>query len=93
MSKNLRNIYNFLYFHRKRAAVTVGFSTSYGYLCYKGRTLNNEMLRMGVAGSVGNTFVECMFHFLDTINVRAKVSETSISSLTMVKHIYHGEGL
>lgn len=93
MSKSIRNIYNFMYFHRKRAAVTTGFCTAYGYLCYKGRKLDNELVRMGVAGSVGNTIVECMFHFLDTINVRAKVSEKSVSSLTMVKHIYHGEGL
>jgi hypothetical protein len=48
---------------------------------------------MGVAGSIANLTVEAGFHFLDTVNVRAKTSEQHVSSITMVRKIYSKEGL
>ena len=93
MRARIRNLWNILYFHRKRTAVTVGFCSAYGYTCYEGTRLNNELLRMGVAGSLGNVIVESMFHFLDTVNVRAKVSDVQHSSIGVIKHIYRHEGV
>lgn len=43
---------------------------------------------MGVAGSLANLIVEAGFHFVDTVNVRAKVQDSNISSIQMVKQIY-----
>ena len=37
--------------------------------------------------------VETSFHFVDTVNVRAKVSEKNTTSLNMVKKIYASEGI
>lgn len=48
---------------------------------------------MGIAGSLSNLLIESGFHFVDTVNVRAKVSESNVSSITMVKRIYATEGL
>lgn len=48
---------------------------------------------MGIAGSVSNMIVEVIFHFLDTVNVRTKVSDKNMSSLNMIKNIYRKEGI
>lgn len=48
---------------------------------------------MGVAGSLANLIVEGGFHMVDTVNVRAKVSDKHMSSLSMVKMIYKKEGV
>lgn len=48
---------------------------------------------MGVAGSLANLIVESLFHFADTVNVRAKTSDTNRSTLSTVGHIYNKEGL
>jgi len=40
---------------------------------------------MGVAGSLANVSVEAGFHFIDTINVRAKVHHSNISMMSMVR--------
>jgi hypothetical protein len=74
-SSKLKNLWNFGHFHRKRVIIACTFTTTYFYLCKKGQSLENEYLRMGVAGSFANLAVEGGFHFLDTVNVRAKTSE------------------
>jgi hypothetical protein len=84
---------NFLHFHRRRAMVTTSFLTVYSYGCYKLTDSPYEILRMGVAGSLANLVVESMFHFVDTVNVRAKLSDKSISSLNMARKIYTKEGI
>jgi hypothetical protein len=48
---------------------------------------------MGIAGSLSNQIIEARFHFVDTVNVRAKTSEANLSSLNMVKKIYTKEGI
>ena len=53
----------------------------------------NEIVRMGIAGSLANTIVESMFHFADTVNVRAKTSSGNDSSLKTVQKIYSKEGI
>ena len=69
------------------------FCTTYGYCCYKGMSSRNEVIRMGLAGSLSNVIIEGAFHFFDTVNVRAKVSTKNLSSLGMVKKIYAKEGI
>jgi hypothetical protein len=73
--------------------VAAGFSSVYGVACYKGIDAKNEAIRMGIAGSLSNVIIESSFHFVDTVNVRAKVSEKNISSMKMVQKIYAKEGL
>lgn len=74
-----------MHFHRRRIFVATSFIGVYTFLCKKGVTFENEILRMGVAGSLANVIVETGFHFVDTVNVRLKVNEQSISSLKMVR--------
>lgn len=76
---------NFLYFHRRRIIVAAAFCSAYGYLSYKAISPTcNEILRMGVAGSIANVTIESLFHFADTVNVRAKTSDGNVSSLKIV---------
>lgn len=84
---------NFAYFHRRRILVAGAFLGSYGYICKKTTNHQNELIRMGIAGSVAHVTVEAMFHFVDTVNVQAKLGEQNLSSYSMVKKIYQAEGI
>jgi hypothetical protein len=66
---------NFIYFHRNRVMVAGSFCGAYGYLCKKAASPQvNEVLRIGVASSLAHVTIETMFHFADTVNVRAKTN-------------------
>lgn len=68
--------------------MTVYFGT-----CYHAKNWQNEILRIGIAGSLANVVVECGFHFADTVNIRTKANETYISSANMMQKIYRKEGI
>ena len=93
MTSQILKTLNFMHFHRRRIFVATSFISTYSFMCYHSRTSQNEIFRMGVAGSLANVIVESGFHFLDTVNVRAKLYDGNISSLGMVKNIYSKEGL
>ena len=68
-------------------------------LCRHGTKIQNESIRLGIAGSLAHTVCECLFHTIDTINIRSKVndpnspqSKTS-STWQQVRMIYNKEGL
>ena len=82
-----------MHFHRRRIGIAGTCSALYGYTCYKTVDASHELLRMAVAGSIANFVCESGFHFVDTVNVRVKVSDLNESSLNMVKKIYAKEGL
>ena len=84
---------NFVHFHRRRILSAIGFMGCYSYLCKKSINSNNDIVRMGVAGSLANLTVESMFHFVDTVNVRAKLSDSHDSSLKIATKIYAKEGI
>jgi hypothetical protein len=85
---------NFMYFHRRRITVAGGFCSAYGYLSYKAMSPKcNEIVRLGVAASLAHVIIEALFHVADTVNVRAKVSDSNDSSLKIVKKIYQKEGI
>lgn len=82
-----------MHFHRRRVCVAGSFVSVYGLVCHHYTDHPMEIVRMGIAGSLANLVVESMFHFVDTVNVRAKLSDKSISSLNMARKIYTKEGL
>ena len=43
---------------------------------------------MGVAGSLANVTIEALFHFADTLNVRAKTSDSNDSTMKVLQKIY-----
>jgi Mitochondrial carrier protein len=74
--------------------IAATFIGGYGYLCNQARSPSvNEILRLGFAGSLANVAIESMFHFADTVNVRAKTSEGNDSTIKIFKSIYRKEGL
>lgn len=86
--------YNFAHFHRRRIMIATTFMGCYGYLCNKARSPSvNEILRLGFAGSIANVTIESMFHFADTVNVRAKTTVGNDSTMNILKNIYRKEGL
>jgi hypothetical protein len=69
---------NFIYFHRNRIMVAGGFCGAYGYLCKKAASPNvNEVVRIGVVSSLAHVAIETMFHFADTVNVRANTNDSN----------------
>lgn len=48
---------------------------------------------MGMAGSLTNMFCEVLFHFVDTVNIRAKAKTSTISTTNMFKAIVAKEGV
>lgn len=88
-----KRVVNFMYFYRRRIGIAIGFSAVYGYTCKRSIHASNETFRLAIAGSLAGLIVESTFHVVDTVNVRAKVSEKNESSLNMVNKIYAKEGL
>ena len=85
---------NFIYFHRNRIMVAGGFCGAYGYICKKATSPSvNEVVRIGVASSLAHVTIETMFHFADTVNVRAKTNDSNDSTMKMLQKIYKSEGL
>ena len=84
---------NFLRLHKRRAAVTTGVFIGYTGICYKARSWESEIWRLAIAGSISNAIVECTFHFADTVNIRAKASEKSVSTAAMISKIYLKDGV
>lgn len=82
-----------MHFHRRRILTAGAFTGAYALTLKYTTDVPNEFIRMGMAGSFANVVVEAGFHFADTVNVRAKVSDTHVSSLRMVETIYKSEGL
>ena len=73
--------------------IGAAFCGGYSWICYKSLTIENEVIRMGVAGSLANIVCESAFHAVDTVNIRAKASTKQISTLSMLSKIWHKEGL
>ena len=93
---NPYNIFNFIYFHKRRITVGTLFFMSYATICYKSTSIQNEGLRLGIAGSIANCMCECGFHIIDTINIRSKVVSKDVKSSStyqQVRQIYNKEGL
>lgn len=91
------NFLNQLYFHKRRIFVGSLFCTGYGTLCYNSRGIKSEAFRLGIAGSIATLVCECVFHIMDTVNIRMKVktgdpSAKQRSTLRYVTHIYKNEG-
>ena len=85
---------NQLYFQKRRIFVSGLFCAGYIATCHNALTWQNEILRMGVAGSLANILVETSFHFIDTVNIRSKAqSGKQETMLSMVSKIWRKEGL
>lgn len=68
----MHSISNQIYFQKRRILVSGAFCAGYLYTCKDGLKWENEILRMGIAGSLANIAVETSFHFIDTVNIRSK---------------------
>ena len=89
-----KSIPTLLFKFRNRIIIGSIFTSSYLGLCYQAQNgMKNDILRMAVAGSLANSMVETSFHFLDTVNVRTKLSSHNRSMLSTFKHIYSKEGI
>ena len=65
-------ISTFLHFHKSRLIGNTVAAALYGGICLKAKHSNNEVVRMGVAGSLAHGTVEALFHFVDTVNIKSK---------------------
>ena len=58
------------------------FCSFYLLASYKALKCDNEIVRIGAAGSLASIICECSFHFVDTVNIRAKASSSEIGNST-----------
>jgi hypothetical protein len=70
----LRQIQNFIYFHRRRIGINALAVTTFGGLAYKCQGHPNENLRMAFGGCIAHVAVETSFHMMDTVNIRSKAN-------------------
>ena len=86
-----------MYFHKRRLLIGGAFTGSYLLLCKYATGFKSDVVRLGVAGSLANMVCECVFHVIDTINIRSKVQDStqpqSKSTFQQVRQIYTKEGL
>jgi hypothetical protein len=68
----LKQFTSTIYIKRRPIAVTGAFCSLYIATCYKALSWENESLRMGIAGSLASILCDTSFHFVDTLNIRAK---------------------
>ena len=75
--------------------VSSTFCGFYGYTCYDARSWDNEILRMGMAGSLANIICDTSFHLVDTVNIRSKAVQSgkSESMYGLMRRIYMKEGI
>lgn len=74
-----------------------GFLTSftgvYLFSMYKAHSSDNEVLRIGAAGSVTTLVGESSFYFIDAISARSKVLKENVGMRDMVREVIKNEGI
>jgi hypothetical protein len=60
--------------------VGLGFIGLYSLVCKKSINHKSQSVRLAVAGSLANMLCEVAFHIIDTLNVRAKVTDQFLHS-------------
>lgn len=63
------------------------------YSLYKTTGSDNEVLRVGAAGSITILLCESMFYCIDAVNTRSKVLAENVWFIDMVRRIYKSEGM
>jgi len=69
------------------------FTGIYMYSIYKAHKSENEVLRIGAAGSITTLIGESSFYFIDAINARSKILTTNVSFSYMMKQVIKNEGV
>jgi hypothetical protein len=69
------------------------FTGVYLLSIYMAHKSENEVLRIGAAGSITTLIGESSFYFIDAINARSKVLSRNISFAEMLKDVLKSEGV
>ncbi len=69
------------------------FTSTYLFSLYKARHSDNEVLRIGAAGSITILISETSFYFIDAVNARSKILEKNVKFTEMIKTIVKNEGV
>ena len=63
------------------------FTGGYMLSIYMAHKSDNEVLRIGAAGSITTLIGESSFYFIDAINARSKVLSRNVSIVEMLKEV------
>lgn len=69
------------------------FTGIYMYSIYRAHSSENEVLRIGAAGSLTTLIGESSFYFIDAINARSKMLTNNVSFTYMMKNVLKTEGV
>ena len=91
----LGDIRNTMIANRKQIRFAGAFCGFYTCILYRALWWENEVFRIGVAGSLATVICDSCFHVVDTVNIRAKAITDSGNSNTvkLVSQIWRKEGI
>ena len=69
------------------------FTGAYIFSIFKAHKSENEILRIGAAGSITTLIGESSFYFIDAINARSKVLPENVGLTTMFRRVVEAEGI
>jgi hypothetical protein len=71
------------------------FGTGFYFLANYCRHSENEIIRIGFAGSIASFVTEIIFHPIDVINTKTKaeIAHKDMNSYKMIRRIFHKEGI
>lgn len=70
-----------------------GFIGTYVYSLYMAKKSDNDVLRMGAAGSITILISESSFYFIDAVNARSKILNENVRFVDMIRSILKNEGI
>lgn len=69
------------------------FTSAYLFTLYKASRSDNEVMRVGAAGSITILIGESSFYFIDAVNMRSKILHENVGFAEMTKRIIKNEGI
>lgn len=80
--------------------MTSSFCSVYVFVCYNALSWESEILRIGIVGSISTLLNDSSFHFVDTLNIRAKAAlgentkgkAGKSPTMTLMRDIWKSEG-
>lgn len=89
----IKRAYVYMRKHPRHYLTYFFFGAGFSFLAYYNRNSPNEILRLGIAGSIAQLSTEIAFHPIDVINTNTKADLISnMNSLQTTKRIYSKDG-
>ena len=94
MPRSYEKVVKFIQNQQNRAKIVLGsFSICYLMLLYRARTSDNEILRIGAAGTLISLLGESVCYPIEAVNQKCKALTSNVSFTRMVREVLCNEGI